>query len=61
MGFMDMFIRPPNQNRVKDPVCGMTADLSKTAYKSSYKGKVYGFCSETCKKTFDEDPTAYAS
>jgi hypothetical protein len=26
---------------------------------STYKGQTYGFCSEKCKKTFDEYPEAY--
>ncbi len=41
---------------VKDPVCGMDVDTSKTRYKSIYKGKIYYFCSERCKKEFEADP-----
>lgn len=39
-----------------DLVCGM--DLRKYAIKDTmiYKGQLYGFCSEYCKKKFLEDP-----
>ena len=45
-----------------DPVCGI--DLSQkgrfAAYpKSSYRGKLYYFCSDHCKKVFDQDPERY--
>jgi len=45
-----------------DPVCGMTVDEGKAkAAKrvSEYQGKVYGFCSDGCKKRFDADPAKY--
>ncbi|HTQ65313.1 MAG TPA: YHS domain-containing protein [Puia sp.] len=44
----------------KDPACGMplTAGLEDTVH---YKGKLYGFCSEECKKQFLQNPEAYLS
>jgi coenzyme F420 hydrogenase subunit beta len=36
-----------------DPICKTTVD-EKTAFKSVYKNKDYYFCSENCKKKFDE-------
>jgi YHS domain-containing protein len=41
-----------------DPVCGMsTAEhLSDTI---QYNGKIYGFCSETCKNEFAKNPEKY--
>jgi len=36
-----------------DPICKMHVD-EKTQFKSIYKNKEYFFCSETCKKKFDE-------
>jgi coenzyme F420 hydrogenase subunit beta len=36
-----------------DPICKKTVD-EKTAPKSTYKNKEYYFCSEECKKKFDE-------
>lgn len=44
----------------EDPICKMkTAEyLNDTAI---YKGKVYGFCSDHCKKEFKKNPEKYAS
>lgn len=42
-----------------DPVCGMKVDPSKTPYKAVYKGKIYYFCSEQCKRAFEKDPEYY--
>jgi YHS domain-containing protein len=43
----------------KDPVCGMDVDDKKMTQKTFYKGLTYYFCSATCKKEFDRDPTKY--
>ena len=42
----------------QDPVCGMNTSehLSDTI---QYAGKVYGFCSETCKNEFAKNPGKY--
>lgn len=42
----------------KDPVCGMEVKEEKVC--TDYKGKHYCFCSENCKKTFEQDPEKYA-
>lgn len=47
-------------NMVKDPVCGMTIDADQTQWKSEYQGRTYYFCSQSCKRQFDEDPQRYA-
>lgn len=41
----------------KDPVCAMEAEEGKIC--SEYEGKTYCFCSEACKKTFEQDPKKY--
>jgi YHS domain-containing protein len=46
---------------VKDPVCGMDVGNVKKAPSEEYKGKVYYFCSEHCKKTFKKDPSSYVT
>lgn len=43
---------------MKDPVCSMEVD-EKAAYRSSYKGKTYAFCSASCKQNFDRNPDRY--
>ncbi len=47
---------------VKDPVCGMEIDPKDPAVaarKVVYEGTAYYFCSDECKKNFQNDPTAY--
>ena len=39
----------------KDPVCGMQVE-PEAAGKSEYQGKTVYFCSEGCKRRFDEKP-----
>lgn len=41
-----------------DPVCGMDVDES-VQYKTLYKGKIYYFCSASCKAKFEKDPDGY--
>ena len=61
MGIVDIFKKAAKKlDEGKDPVCGMKVDLGTTKFKSIYQGKVYGFCSEECKKTFDKNPSQYA-
>lgn len=43
----------------KDPVCGMEVDPA-NALKSTYEGKDFFFCCETCKTMFDKEPQEYA-
>lgn len=45
---------------MRDPVCGTTLD-EKAKINSTYLGCPYWFCSDTCKKKFDENPRAYLS
>jgi Cu+-exporting ATPase len=44
----------------KDPVCGMQVD-DKARLQSNYQGQTYFFCSEDCKRKFDQDPQQYAA
>ena len=45
---------------VTDPVCGMKVDEKKSQYQAQYGGQTYSFCSEQCKKEFDQNPEHYA-
>lgn len=49
-----------NDNKAKDPICGMKVD-KKTEYSSEYKGNKYYFCSENCKKNFQQQPEKYVA
>jgi multidrug efflux pump subunit AcrA (membrane-fusion protein)/YHS domain-containing protein len=44
----------------KDPVCGMNIKAGEIAVQETYKGKVFSFCSESCRKKFLADPEKYA-
>ena len=44
----------------KDPVCGMTVDVT-TAYSEAVGGQTYYFCSENCRQRFDANPTGYGA
>ena len=43
-----------------DPVCGMKVDEKNAPARSEYNGKTFTFCSEECKKRFDQSPEQYA-
>lgn len=43
---------------VHDPVCGMEIDISK-AEKTEYEGKIYYFCSTSCKDKFLQEPEKF--
>jgi YHS domain-containing protein len=42
-----------------DPVCGMKVDEQKAAAKSQYKGSTYFFCSDECKRKFEQQPEQF--
>jgi Cu+-exporting ATPase len=44
-----------------DPVCGMQVDEQKAAAKSQHQGRTYYFCSNDCKRKFDQQPQQYAA
>ena len=45
----------------KDPVCNMEIDETKAEFQSQYGGKKFYFCSEECKKTFEQKPEQYTT
>lgn len=49
------------QDGSKDPVCGMELTQQSTAASSMYNDRIYGFCSQACKKEFDANPAKYAA
>lgn len=48
------------EGKVKDPVCGMMIDQKTAKFHSLYQDKHFYFCSESCKKQFDEKPENYS-
>lgn len=49
---------PPNKD--KDPVCGMTVETAK-AKTSVFAGRIYHFCSTSCRDKFEASPASYIS
>lgn len=45
----------------KDPVCGMEVDETKASGKSTVGGRTYYFCSDACKKRFDQNPGEFTA
>jgi YHS domain-containing protein len=46
----------------RDPVCGMSVSIKKAekaGMKSLYRGKTFYFCSNECKRQFDQNPDRY--
>jgi YHS domain-containing protein len=43
----------------RDPVCGLLINPA-DALRREYHGKTYYFCSELCKRDFDDRPDEYA-
>jgi YHS domain-containing protein len=42
-----------------DPVCGMALNSVAVVETSMLEGKAYGFCSKSCKETFEDNPKKY--
>jgi YHS domain-containing protein len=42
-----------------DPVCGMKVDDNKGEFQTQFAGKKYFFCSEECRKEFENNPDQY--
>lgn len=47
------------EGKEKDLICGMMVDTKTAQFKSFFQEKTHFFCSEHCKKQFDEDPKQY--
>ncbi len=44
---------------VKDPVCGMELDTSQAPAQTVYEDRAYYFCSDDCRRTFEENPKEF--
>jgi YHS domain-containing protein len=47
------------EEKLVDPVCGMTVTKEGAAGSTTYQGKTYYFCSKACKDNFSKDPQKY--
>jgi xanthine dehydrogenase accessory factor len=48
------------EQQAKDPICGMTVEVSAAKYKSQYDGKDFYFCCAGCKQKFDKQPDLFS-
>lgn len=46
--------------QVKDPVCGMMVEPGSAAGQATYQGQTYYFCSEQCRRQFEQSPERFA-
>ncbi|RYG95114.1 MAG: YHS domain-containing protein, partial [Alphaproteobacteria bacterium] len=49
----------PSGTPTRDPVCGMSVDMAKTAHRTVHEGREIGFCSAGCKGKFEAAPEQY--
>ena len=49
------------EDKLVDPVCGMSVTKETAAGNYAYNGKTYYFCSKSCKDNFTKDPQKYLS
>jgi len=49
------------EEKLVDPVCGMSVTKETAAGNYTYNGKTYYFCSKSCKDNFTKDPQKYLS
>ena len=53
-------VLPPEKQKAKDPICGMTVDVSAAKHESEFDGKLFYFCCAGCKQSaFDAQPEKY--
>jgi xanthine dehydrogenase accessory factor len=50
---------PPAGQEARDPVCGMTVDVTRARHRSEHEGRPFFFCSAGCRRQFDADPVKY--
>jgi xanthine dehydrogenase accessory factor len=51
---------PPDQKKSRDPICGMTVDITRAKHSSEFEGRTFYFCGSGCKQTFDSQPEKHA-
>jgi YHS domain-containing protein len=52
-------IHQQEERMTTDPVCEMKVDERESEFQTQFAGKKYFFCSEDCKREFEERPDEY--
>jgi len=50
---------PVMKVEAKDPVCGMTVDVTRAKHTSQVEGRTVYFCCPRCQQTFEQSPQSY--
>lgn len=48
------------QELARDPICGMSVDVSNAKFNSQFEGRSFYFCCAGCKRAFDAEPKKFA-
>ena len=56
---LPVFNQPVLGQEARDPVCGMSVNISAAKYKSQHNGNTIYFCCAGCKQSFDRQPEKY--
>ena len=51
----------PAHEEARDPVCGMTVDVTRARHGSEHEGRAYFFCSASCRREFEANPVKYGA
>ena len=43
----------------RDPVCGMELEPDEEAASADHEGRTYVFCSDECRRRFEQEPARY--
>jgi YHS domain-containing protein len=52
-------VKRGSKMKVTDPVCAMVFEEHKAAATFEYDGQTYHFCTEACRRQFEDDPGRY--
>jgi xanthine dehydrogenase accessory factor len=52
---------PTSGQEARDPVCGMTVDVTRARHRSEHDGRTFFFCSAGCRREFEADPAKYGA
>ena len=52
---------PVELQEAKDPICGMTVNVTTAKHKSEYDGREFYFCCAGCKQKFDRQPDLFVA
>ncbi len=59
-GFDPDAVVAPEVATAVDPVCNMEVDIATAKFHTEHAGRMIYFCCPACKKTFEDEPAAYA-